>query len=72
MARRILIVDEGEYEQKDIRVVQSFINSEYDGIELLLDPDRILAICDIKYSFEQVRFIVGEAYMSLGGQNSDN
>lgn len=72
MANRIVIVDEGKYEQKDIRAVQSFINSGYGDIELLLDPDRLLAICDIKYSIEEVRSIVGEAYISFGGNNSDN
>jgi hypothetical protein len=67
MSKRILIVDEGEYTAKEIKEVQGFINGEYEGIELLLNPTKVLAICDIKYSIVQIYHIFGEAYISING-----
>lgn len=67
MAKRIIIVDNGEYKAKEIKEVQSFISKEYKDIELLLDPDKVMAICDVKYSYEQILGIFGEAYISING-----
>ena len=67
MSKRIVIIDEGEYTAQEIKEVQKFISSEYDGIELLLDPNKVLAVCDIKYSVVQISHIFGEAYISING-----
>jgi hypothetical protein len=67
MSKRIVIIDEGEYTAQEIKEVQKFISSEHEDIELLLDPNKVLAICDTKYSVVQISHIFGEAYISING-----
>ena len=67
MSKRIIIIDEGEYTAQEVKEVQKFINAEYENIELLLNPDKVLAICDISYSVVQISHIFGEAYISING-----
>lgn len=67
MSRRILVIDYQEYSAQEIKDTQQFINSQYGGIELLINPDKVIAICDIEYSYTQVLDIFGEAYISTNG-----
>ena len=67
MSKRIIIIDEGEYTAQEVKEVQKFINAEYENIELLLNPDKVLAVCGIEYSIIQIFHIFGEAYISING-----
>lgn len=66
MAKRILVLDNQEYDLKAIKQAQAIINEAYVGIYLMRDTDKLLAICDIEYSYEEVCSIFGEAYISIG------
>ena len=70
---RYLIIDDNEYLDKEIQMIQTNLNSN--KMEIIVYQDIVKGnevLCtsaDIKYSYNQVLCAIGDAYI---GENSEN
>jgi hypothetical protein len=63
--RRILIIDHQAYTVKELKGVQKALRKIDERIELLINPDKLLVIAPVKYSFVYLHNLFGELYAGL-------